>query len=141
MIDYESYILNALQKAMIAAMVGSPIPVKYVATNFVSPNNGKWWEIVYIPNNLTGEFWSEGKTFKGFIRLILHWPQDGKGAYIAQQEVARVASKFTKGSLFKDSDNIVTVKIDDNPNVTGVIEQSPEILFPLTVRYSCFRIS
>lgn len=138
-INVERYILEALQKGVTLA-VGTSIPVKYVNTNFKAPSNGKWWEVVYIPNNVTDEFWDEGKTFQGVLRLILHWPQSNTGAYLAMDEMKRVADSFIKGNIYTDPLNQVRVKIQEHPNCTGVLEQSPEFLLPLTIRYSCFKI-
>jgi hypothetical protein len=143
MINYEKHIIDALQQAVKTVVgTGSSIPkVKYLNTTFVPLADKPYWEIVYFPNNLPNEFWGDEKTYKGAMRLILHWPQDNKGAYLPMAEVARVATALAKGSVWKDSLNIVEVTIDDHPNATGVIEQSPENLLPLTVRYSCFRVS
>lgn len=140
MVDYERYITKALQTAVKVA-VGSTYPVKYMNRNMNPPSNGKWWEIVQVPNNRTDEFWSEGKTYQGVMRLILHWPQNNEGAYEAQKEVARVANSFAKGTGFSDPENVVTVKIQDHPNTMGVIEEAPSLILPLTIRYSCFRLS
>ena len=140
MVDYEVYILKALQKAVTVA-VGQQMPVKYMNTNINPPSDGKWWEVVYIPNNVTNEFWSEGKTYQGVLRLILHWPQDNKGAYDAMTEVSRVANSFQKGNVFTDPSNLVQVRIQDHANANGVIEEPPSLILPLTIRYSCSRIS
>lgn len=139
--DYESKILEALQTAVMAAVGNSPNPpVKYVNVDFDPPSGQPWWEVVYIPNNVTGEFWSEGKTYQGVLRLILHWPQNNDGAYEPMNEVARIANQFQKGNKYADSGNAVNVKIQEHPNATGVIEDSPNLLLPLTVRYSCFKV-
>lgn len=139
--NIERYVLEALQKAALSAVAGtgSP-PVKYVNRNFNPPSDGKWWEVVYIPNNIEGEFWNEGKTYRGVMRLILHWPQNDQGAYAMLDEVARVSNKIVKGTIYQDAGNNAYVRIIDHPNVSGVIEQPPENIAPLTIRYSCFKI-
>lgn len=139
MIDYESKVLEALQLAVKSA-VGNTLPVKYVNIILDPPNDGKWWEIVYIPNNLENEFWADGKTHQGVLRLILHWPMDNKGAYVPMEEVSRVANQLQKGNVYADSGNNVNVKIQEHPNATGPLENPPELLLPLTVRYSCFKL-
>ena len=139
--NMELYILKTLQKQITAAVAGTGAPpVKYLNTNFDPPSNGKWWEIVYIPNNVPNEFWSEGKTYQGIVRLILHWPQNNSGAYLAMQEVLRVSNYFNKGDKYQDEDENVIVRIQDHPDVTSIIEESPQLLIPLTIRYSCFKI-
>ena len=89
----ESKILNLLQKK-VTEVVSNTYPVKYINTNI--GNVDKFWEIVYIPNNIEDEFWSSGKTYRGILRLILHWPQDNKGVYKPMEEVERVANGFEK---------------------------------------------
>ena len=64
----EAYILEAFQ-AKIATL--STLPVKYVGVNITPPSDGKWFEIVHIPNNVEGEFWGSDKTYQGFFRVIL----------------------------------------------------------------------
>ena len=139
MIDYESKILQALQTAIKNA-VGSSLPVKYVNVNFDPPTAGKWWEVIYIPNNIENEFWSEGKTYQGIVRLILHWPMNNDGGYKPLDEMSRVATQIQKGNTYNDSGNNVSVKIQEHPNTTGPIEMPPEFLLPLTIRYSCFKV-
>ena len=79
----ESKILSLLQKK-VTEVVGKSYKVKYINTNI--GNVDKFWEIVYIPNNVENEFWDKGKTYRGILRLILHWPQDNKGIYKPMEE-------------------------------------------------------
>lgn len=79
----ERAILQALQTAVIAARDASILPglqIKCVGVPFTPPDDGKGWlEIIHIPNNVTDEFWSSGKTYRGFMRLILYWRSIAKG--------------------------------------------------------------
>lgn len=138
MIDYERYVLEALQKAVIA--VGLTIPVKYIGRVFNPPSDGKWLELIYIPNNGTNEYWSEGKTYRGLMRLILHWPMNSTGAYPAMDVARTIAASFVKGSKFSDTGKNVVVTITEHPNVQDVLEEAPDLLVPLTIRYSCFKV-
>lgn len=138
MIDYERYVLEALQKAVIAA--NASVSVKYVGRTMATPSNGKWLEVVYIPNNLGREFWSEGKTYQGIMRLILHWPMNDEGPYSALDVLKAVADKFPLGSNFNDTGNNVIVRIVDHPNVSNVLEEPPNLLIPLTIKYACFKV-
>jgi len=136
MIDHERYIIEALQKAVLA--LNLTIPVKYIGRTFDPPSAGKWLEIVFIPNNIEGEFWSEGKTYRGILRLILHWPMNNEGIYPAMEVAKTIAAGFTKGSKFANTGNNVLVKITDHPNLREVLESPPDILIPLSIRYSYF---
>lgn len=138
----EKEILEALQKAVtsaVAASIKSTLPVKYVGRTFTKPNSGGWLEVIYIPNNVTDEFWSTGKTYQGILRLVLHWIMDDKGAYEPIRVIESIADYFAKGTKFNDPSNAVTVKISDNPNLINAIEEAPEMLFPLSVRYHFFK--
>lgn len=130
---YEREILEALQKAVLAA--AGTIPVKYVGRNFTPPNDGKWWEVIYVPNSLDDSAIGSSQTYQGILRLILHWPQDNSGAYSMLDEVRRMASFFEKGSVFG---TVVNVRITNHPNLLSLIEQPPEMLAGISIRYNCF---
>lgn len=133
----ESKILNLLQKK-VTEVVNNVYPVKYINTNMKAKD--KFWEIVYIPNNIEDEFWDSGKTYRGIMRLVLHWPQDSKGVYKPMEEVERVANGLEKGLELFDDVNSVKVSITDNPDCTGVIEDEGKLLIPLTIKYLCFKL-
>lgn len=136
----ERKILQALQEAVapaIAASIAPTLPVKYLGRTFEIPDDGKWLEVIYIPNNVTDEFWDSGKTYQGLFRLILHWPLDDQGAYPPANTIMSISSGFAKGSQFTVED--ATVTINDNPNLTGMIEEPPEMMFPMSIRYGCFK--
>ncbi len=135
----ETDILKTLQRSVTTA-VGTTVPVKYIGVNFKKPSNDKFWEIVYIPNNVKDEFWSSGKTYRGILRLILHWPQNNKGIYEAMNEVKRVAEYYTKDIELFLSDEITKIRITNEPDLTNVIEDEGSLLLPLTITYSCFKM-
>lgn len=137
MIEYERYVIEALQKAVLALAL--TIPVKYLGIPMNPPSDGKWLEVVHIPNNIQGEFWSEGKTYRGIMRLILHWPMNAAGVYPPMDMIRTVAAGFTKGKQITDTGNNVNVSIVEHVNVQDVIEEAPELLIPLTVKYSCLK--
>lgn len=136
----ENKVLEALQKATIAAVGASilpAMPIKMVGRTVGQPDDGgPWLEVVYIPNNIENEFWGTEKTYRGILRLLLHWPADDQGAYSPMIAAASIANYFEKGATYP-ADNI-GVKISEVPNLSGVIEAGKELLFPVTVRYSSF---
>ena len=134
MIDQE--ILELLQKATTAAVEASimpALPVKYVGRSFVVPNDQKWLEIVFIPNNRPNGYWSDEKDYQGLYRLILHWPNDDQGAYRPMRCLSSICVGFSKGKRLQN------VTISDNPDATGVLEQGSENLYPASIRYQCFK--
>jgi hypothetical protein len=104
---------------------------------FTVPSDGRYLEIVQIPNNINGEFWADGKTYRGLYRLILHWQIDDAGAYSALDTLASITSYFPIGAVFQ-SDGI-SVKVYQEPDLTSVIEAAPEMLYPVTIRYISFQ--
>lgn len=135
----EKEILSALQSAAIAAVATSlmpSIPIKPVMRT-EPQNNGKWLEFVYIPNNIVGEFWSTGKTYRGLFRLIFHWPSLDEGAYSALDVIASVCAHFPIGAVFQSGG--IQVKITAEPDLASVIEAAPDNLYPVTIRYEFFQ--
>lgn len=135
----ERLIVEALQKATIAAVAASinpALPLKILGRPFNIPNDGKYLEMVYIPNNITNEFWGNEKTYRGLFRLILHWGVTDEGIYPPLDLLASICSHFVKGSSF--TNGTVSVKIYEQPDLTGPVEGSPETLYPVSIRYMCF---
>lgn len=138
----EKEILKALQKGVLAAVAqctNPNLPIKMIGINITPPNDGKWLEVVHVPNNINNEFWDDSKTYRGIFRLILHWPMDSKGIYEAMNLISDISRGFIKGKSFS-SDN-VKVMIYENPDLTGVIEEPPQSMLPLSVRYMSFQQS
>lgn len=134
----DRYVLEALQKKAITA-VGVSVPLKCVGIAFQPPVSGRWWEVLWIPNNPTGETWDSAQTYRGMFRLVLHTPIDGKGAYSILDEVNRIAANFSKGTKLTDSGNNVIVLLVDNPEFIGLFETTPESEAFLSIRYTCFK--
>lgn len=141
----EKEILQALQERVTAAVAGVPsidLPanaVKYLGRTFTIPNNHKWLEIVHIPNNIDDEFWGTEKTYRGIFRLILHWPLNDEGFYPPLTLLASIVAYFEKGTLLQNGSSIV--RITDKPNLTGMLEEPPQALFPVSIQYTCFKQS
>lgn len=135
----ESKIIKTLQAR--ALEVIDDKNVKCININFNPPVDKKWWEIIYIPNNPENEFWSgQDKTYRGLFRLLLHWPQKSQGIYKPMEEVERVANGFPKDlELFSDDDSVKII-VTDTPNVSNIVEDRPQLLIGLTIKYSCFKI-
>lgn len=135
----ESKIIKCLQTK--ALEVINDKNVKCVNINFNPPVDKKWWEIIYVPNNVEDEFWAdESKTYKGILRLILHWPQKSQGIYKPLEEAERVANGFPKNLELYSEDESVKVVITDTPDVTNIIEDRPQFMIGLTIKYTCFTL-
>lgn len=134
----ERFVLEALQKAVIAAVAPTSIPVKYVGRTFTVDSTDKWVEVVYIPNNVENQYRGDSKTYRGMMRLVLHWPIDDSGIYPALDIASQISDGFAKGSKLADLGENVVVTITENPNIQGVLEVAPELLIPITIRYNYF---
>lgn len=132
-------ILQALQTATIAAVAASTMPALSMQPvgRTLAPPPDKWLEIVHIPNNINGEFWDAGKTYRGLYRLLLHWPVTDEGAYDPMDVLASISAHFPIGALFQKDD--VSVKIYQEPDLDGVIQRAPELIFLVTIRYETFQ--
>lgn len=133
---HEREILEALQKsvtAAVAASISPSLPVSYLEANFVVPADRKYLEIIYIPNNATGDFLGNGRNYQGIMRIVLHWPKSGGGAYRALDLLASISAYWTKGLLLQG------VQIVDTPNLTGIVSQDDEVLYPASIRYQSYR--
>lgn len=129
-------ILKVLQRAVMASITASPLvtsefPIKFVGRAFNIPNDQKWLELVFLPNNRS-DFLGDEKNYQGAFRLILHWPNDDEGAYGPLTLLASISAYFTKGLFLQN------VQICETPDLTGVLEQGTETLYPATIRYQSF---
>lgn len=132
----DAAILEVLQKQVTVAVAATTLPasaVKYVGRDFTPPNDQKWLEVVWLPNNRDGDFWGQEQNYRGTLRLILHWPNRSNGAYEPINLLRDIVAPFSKGTMLQD------VQIYDNPSSGGVLEQGSENLFPVSIRYQCFK--
>lgn len=131
-------ILRALQTGTIAAVAASTmpeLPIKAVGRTFTVPDDQKYLELVFIPNNRGGDFWGNEKNYQGLFRLVLHWPNDDQGIYGPMGVLASIAGYFTKGLRLQK------VQIYETPNLTGILEEGSEMLLPASIRYQSYQRS
>lgn len=131
----EADILRALQNAAKQAVAGSLrplIPIKFLQGTWQQPEDGVYWELVRIDNNVDNATWGDERQFRGLFRLLLHWTAAQTGAYIPLEIAQSVADHFTKGRFFD------RVKVTDVPNVSGPIENPPDVMYAIGVRYETF---
>ena len=132
----EESILRALQGGVTAAVAasGTPTPpVSYVGVNFIVPNDQKWLEVKWIPNNIKGDLWGDAKNHRGILRLYLHWPNDGAGPYRPLAVIESIGSYFTNGLLLSN------VQIYSKSDLTGVLQDGDDVIYPLSIRYQSYR--
>ena len=129
-------ILRTLQTSVTAAVSQSDspfLPVSYINVEFDTPNDGKWLELVWLPNNVQGDLWGQEKTHRGILRMILHWPNDGSGVYRPLGLLGSISRYFKNGMLLNGTQ--ITSKAD----LTGAIFDADELLLPVSLRYQSYR--
>ena len=140
----ERHVLQALQEAVTKANLTVQLPIKYVGLTNKTPEqtdeNSAWLEVLFIPNNSTDSYWSRGTIHKGTLRLLLHIPMSGKSPYVYMDSLQEIANNFTKGTVLKDSENQVDVRVTEIPDISAIIEDPPNLLIPLTIKYWCYKI-
>lgn len=132
----DDIVLAALQDGVAAAITASTtpsLPVKYIGRSWAVPDNQKWLELVFLPNN-SGDHWNDETNYRGTFRMILHWPNDDAGAYPPMAVLKSIASYFTKDRLLQN------VQIYETPKLGGVLEAGAETLYPASLRYQSFRL-
>jgi hypothetical protein len=132
----EEAILRALQggvAAAVAASISPLLPVSYVGVSFAVPNDQRWLEVVWLPNNIQGDLWGDAKNHRGLLRLFLHWPNDGAGAYRPLAAIESIGGYFTNGLLLSN------VQIYSKSDLTGVLQDGDDVIYPLSIRYQSYR--
>lgn len=117
-------------------IIAPAIPVQYPLITFNRPNNGKYFEVVIIPNDGENETWGEEKTYRGLFRILLHWKIDQSGVVPPTAILANLKPFFAKGKKFNL--NNVGVGITDNPTIMSNIGMENEAILPLFMRYANF---
>lgn len=134
--ENETAILSALQKGVTAAVAQSDaptLPVRYLLKTFIVPNNQKWLELVWLPNNSRGSFLGDEQNHRGILRIILHWPNDGGDVYAPTNLLASITRYFANGLVLSG------VQIVGKPQPTGVVEDGDDTLFPVSIYYQSYR--
>jgi len=132
----ESDTLSVLQKATTAAVAASTLatlPVKYVdQRTFKVPDDQKYLECVFIPNNSDTQYYGDEKQYQGLYRLLLHWPIDNGSAYRPMQLLESICGYFSKGRF------LGPVKIAAVPNMTGIVVNGADTIYAASIRYARF---
>ena len=132
----EESILRALQAGVTAAVAASTVPtlpVSYVGVGFTVPDDQKWLEIVWLPNNVQGDLWGNEKTYRGILRIILHWPNNGAGPYGPLGLIGSISDYFYKGRMLAD------VQIYEKPDLINLLQDGDDTLYPVSLRYISYR--
>lgn len=65
--------------------------------------------------------------------MVLHWPNDNRGAYDPIEVIESIGSYFTKDRLAP------SILITETPDFRGPLEMGHETLYPSQMRYQSYR--
>jgi len=116
-------------KLAVAASTNPTLPIAHVAVKFDPPQDQKYLEIVFIPNNPADRYHGEEQVYQGVVRLILHWPNNGQGASAPMILIENIIGYFGKSERYGN------VQIYNTPKLA----QDKEMLYPATMRYRSFQ--
>lgn len=132
-------VLRVLQngvKDAVAQSIVPNIPINFIGRNFNKPNDQKWLELVWIPNN-QDLYYGEETLFQGIFRLVLHWPKNDAGVYSPLDTIASIAAYFQKSRPLQD--DRISLQIYQKPLTGGMIPEDAENLFPASMSYRSFQ--
>lgn len=119
--------------------INNLLPVQYPLRSFKVPTDGKWFEIVRIVNNSTNEFWGNERTFRGIVRVILHWPIVDSGEIAPTKVLETVAANVKKGTEFVREET--RIQITDHPMIDEpIVESNGRAIMVLTLQYRSYVI-
>jgi len=132
----EEIVITALQASVVTSVAQSitpTLPVKYLNVTFVIPNDGKWLELVHIPNPPTDQTWGDEKIFRGLFRMLLHWPNDGAGAINANKLADSIMAGYSKSVAMNG-----VLRLMNQPRLSNFIEEEKGTVGVITLEYSSF---
>lgn len=125
-------ILRALQaaakEAVIASSLPDDFPIAPVKIDFVKPQDKKFLELIFIPNDPDDRYWSGDQMRAGMFRMSLHWPR-GHEVYKPMRHIAEIAGYFDKENTYGG------VKLQQQPKIDSPLDNPDEIMYPSTIYY------
>lgn len=135
----EKSILQALQQKVIEAVAASTVPtlpIKFVDVAFTIPNDQKWLELIFIPNNASDRMWGDEEVYRGILRLVLHWPNNGAGAYKPLSLISSILSSFSKDEKIGG-----LLQLLNKPKLMTTVQSGSENWYPATIEYTVFSLA
>lgn len=134
----ETNITAAFQEKVIVAVAGSDyptMPIAFIDLDFDPPEDGKYLELVHIPNNPGDRTWGAEEVNRGIFRMILHWPSNGSGASAPRALMDSIASSFVKSEKIGG-----LLQVLNKPKAGSPAKLGNENLYPFTVEYIVFTV-
>lgn len=135
----EKSILQVFQQKVIEAVAASTLPtlpIKFVDVAFTVPNTQKWLEVIFIPNNPADRTWGDEEVYRGIMRLVLHWPNNGAGAYKPLELISSILSSFSKDERIGG-----LLQILNKPKLMTTVQSGSENWYPATIEYTVFSLA
>jgi len=132
-------VLRVLQdetKAAVAQSIAPNLPIEFIGVTFIPPDDMKYVECVFIPNN-QDNYWGDETLFQGIFRLVLNWPKNNQGAYDPFDVIGSIASHFKKTTPLHGA--TISLQIYQKPVVGGMLPEESANLFPATMSYRSYQ--
>lgn len=136
----EKEIIKLIQNKITLSVANSTFPnlhIQALGRTIIPDNSQKYLEILHFANNIKNEFWGNSKTYRGLVRLILHWPIDDAGDYPALDLLQSICTQFDKDLVLQEGE--VQVKFSEKPDFFGALTSGQDRIFPVTLEYYSFQ--
>lgn len=108
------------------------LPFKMPGRIFTPPNDQKFIEVVKLSNDF-GQTWGSEKIFQGFVRVIVHWPNDDSGIVQPTSLCETIVDAFPKGLQLVYG--LARLQIMEVPVILDPITGGQESLYPVSFAY------
>ena len=129
-------ILQAIQQKIITVVAASSMPtmpIKFVDVPWNPPGDGRYLEVIFLPNNPSDQTWGDEEYHRGLFRILLHWQNKGSGSYTPLDYISNIGKGFPKGERIGS-----VVKVLNKAKVNPPVEGEIETLYPVTIEYDTF---
>lgn len=125
---------KALFEHVLALILAPSLPIQFPNLTFPQPDNGRWLEIVHLPNDVLDTLWDTENpgVHRGLLRILVHYSSD-IGTVVVANIIDRICAHFAKGTTL-ESDG-VRVRVTSQPSNASWVRTKDETFMPVTVSY------
>lgn len=108
------------------------LPLKMPGRIFTPPNDQKYIEVLKLSNDFE-RTWGAEKVFQGFVRVIVHWPNDDSGIVSPISLCETIVNLFPKGLFL--AHGLAMLQVAESPVILDPIYGGQETLYPVSFAY------
>lgn len=135
----EATILAALLDHLGTLTFSPALPVAYPGVTFPKAGQQKpdnYLQVSFLPNRTATLSVSKGRQMhQGILQISVFW-KAGEGHVKPLDAADRIIQHFTKGTRLISG--AVKIKIDNKPWVSGPLQETDRVQFPVTIPYRSF---